>query len=82
MKPPKFPQVIAKGNSRVTIYRQDRTAGGKGESFLVAFYGGSKRRLRAFASVPAARAAADQISGSVNEGDVQALGLNAGQKAE
>lgn len=82
MKLPAFPQVIAKGNSRVTIYRQDRTKGGKGESFIVAYYEGAKRRLRAFASYPAARACAEQITGSVNEGDVQALVLNAAQKAE
>ena len=82
MKSPTFPLILTKGNSRVTIYRQDRTKRGKGESFLVAFYEGSKRRLRAFASYPAARAAADKITCSVNEGDVRALVLNAGQKAE
>jgi integrase len=81
VKLPAFPLILAKGNSRITIYRQDSTKRRKGESFLVAFYEGSKRRLRAFASYPAARAAADRITGSVNEGDVQALVLNAGQKA-
>ena len=79
---PAFLLNLAKGNSRVSIYRQHRTKRRKGESFLVAFYEGSKRRLRAFASYPAARAAADRITGSVNEGDVQALVLKAGQKAE
>lgn len=81
MKLPAFPQVVAKGNSRVTIYRQDRTKRGKGESFLVAYYEGAKRRLRAFASYPAARACAEQITGSVNNGDVDTLVLDAAQKA-
>ncbi|NBV24185.1 MAG: hypothetical protein EBS05_19985 [Proteobacteria bacterium] len=81
MKLPSFPQVITKGNSRVTIYRQDRTKQGKGESFLVAFYEADQRRLRAFASYDAARACAEQITGSVNEGDVKTLVLKADQKA-
>lgn len=82
MKSPAFPQVISKGNSRVTIYRQDRTKQGKGESFLVSFYEAGKRRLRACATYQAARACAERITGSVNAGDVQALVLNAAQKAE
>ncbi|NBR85322.1 MAG: hypothetical protein EBT61_07420, partial [Verrucomicrobia bacterium] len=83
MKLPKaFPFVVSRGNSRVTIYRQDRVQQGKGESFLVGFYVEGKRKLRAFASYEAARACAEEITGSVNRGDVDGLTLNARQKAE
>ena len=83
MKLPKFPQVIVKGNSRVTIYRHTNAkAGSSYEEFKLAFYEAGKRKFKTFSTYEAARAAADRITGSVNEGDVQALVLNARQKAE
>lgn len=83
MKQPTFPQVIAKGNSRVTIYRHSNPkAGASYDEFKLAFYEAGQRRFKTFSTYDAARAAAAGIIGSVNEGDVQALVLNAAQKAE
>ena len=60
MKLPKFPQVIAKGNSRVTIYRHSNAKSGCSyEEFKLAYYEAGKRQLKTYSSYEAARAAAE-----------------------
>lgn len=82
MKLPNFPQVVAKGNARVTIYRHTNSKAGQDyEEFKLGFYVAGKRRFKTYASYEAARAAAEQVTGSVNNGDVDTLVLDASQKA-
>lgn len=71
-KEDRFPLVITQGNITVRIYRQDRSAEGKGVGFLLADHSTGKRRLRAFSDLDAAKSEATRLLNLLSTGQTHA----------
>jgi integrase len=67
-----FPLKISEGNVSVSIYRQDRTAKGKGFAYIVADRSSGSRRLQSFANLDTAKTEATRLARLLATGQTHA----------
>ncbi len=68
----RFPLKISEGNVSVSIYRQDRTAQGKGFAYIVADRSSGSRRLQSFADLDKAKEEASRLARLLASGQTHA----------
>ncbi|MGE3312315.1 MAG: tyrosine-type recombinase/integrase [Limisphaerales bacterium] len=75
-RPDKFPLKISEGNVSVSIYRQDRTAQGKGITYIVADRSSGSRRLQSFADLDKAKLEAARLARLLATGQTHAAAFS------